>query len=217
MNADIIVAIGGDGTFHKTIHSTDAMVLPVYSGSLGFFSNTFPDEVISTLKAVLNGKYVIEERDMLQCTINDGTPINGLNETVIHTLNTMKLCDFQFSIDDEAVKFFRGDGIILSTSTGSTGYNMSAGGPIIEPTQDCRIITTISVFQPFVRPMVVSSDRTIEVKIMSQKRECICGIDGYYEKPVSSIDTIKITASKKKARIIRTKKYNYFEKVFDRF
>ncbi|MEM2891159.1 MAG: NAD(+)/NADH kinase [Thermoplasmata archaeon] len=204
MDADVIITIGGDGTILRTLQGTDAPILGVNAGVLGFLTEVQPNEIRSAIKRVLAGKYRIEERLKLK-TVMDGKRLeDATNEAVIHTAHIAKMRHFAISVDNTPATEMRADGIIVATPTGSTCYAMSVGSSIVDPRVEALVIAPIAPFRLSARPFVVPARSRISITI-KEPRECIMVIDGQCELEMTGKERLVFTASDKKARFVSFK------------
>jgi len=204
MDADVIITIGGDGTILRTLQGTDAPILGVNAGVLGFLTEVQPNEIRWAIKRLLAGKYRIEERLKLK-TVMDGKRLeDATNEAVIHTAHIAKMRHFAISVDNTPATEMRADGIIVATPTGSTCYAMSVGSSIVDPRVEALVIAPIAPFRLSARPFVVPARSRISVTI-KEPRECIMVIDGQCEFEMTGKERLVFTASDKKARFVSFK------------
>lgn len=204
MDADVIITIGGDGTILRTLQGTDAPILGINAGVLGFLTEVQPREIRSAIKKVLAGRYRIEERLKLK-TVMDGKRLeDATNEAVIHTAHIAKMRHFAISVDNTPATEMRADGLIVATPTGSTCYAMSVGSAIVDPRVEALVIAPIAPFRLSARPFVVPARSRISVTI-KDPRECIMVIDGQCEFEMSGREKLVFTASDKKARFVSFK------------
>jgi len=208
IDTDIIITVGGDGTILKTLEYLDGKVFGINEGRLGYLTEVEPEEAIEGLERVLNDDYHIEKRRKLQVSLNGERLYDALNEAVIHTSVIAKMQQFDVRVDGQVLDTFRADGMIVATPTGSTGYSMSAGGPLMDPRVNGFIIVPIAPFKLSARALVMSNECEVEVKLLEPKPSVMV-LDGQYEKPVSDGDRITFTASERVAKFIRFRPSHY--------
>lgn len=208
ISADINITVGGDGTILKTLEVLDGMIFGINAGRYGFLTEVMPEDAITGLERVLRNDYFIEERHKLGVTLNGTRLYDALNEAVIHTSVIAKMQMFDLRVDGIEVDLFRADGMIVSTPTGSTGYSMSAGGPLVDPRVHGFIIVPIAPFKLNTRALLVPNEAKIEIRLMEAKPSVMV-LDGQYEKVVTEGDMILFTASEKVAKFIRFKPSYY--------
>lgn len=173
--ADLVIVFGGDGSMlgaSRELAIANIPVLGINRGHLGFLTDLKPSDVPELLKPILKGKYFFEERFLLDTQIiENGKRTNqslALNEAVIHSVKTAHMMDFSIYVNDKFMYSQKADGLIISTPTGSTAYNLSAGGPIIEPS--LNIISLVAMFPHSMncRPLLLSADSTLKVIFKSK-------------------------------------------------
>lgn len=202
IKADIVLAIGGDGTILRALQLSDAKVLGINSGSLGFLAEVNADEVETYLDKTVRGEFTIEERMRLKVTVDGQRLFDCTNEAVVHTAQIAKIRHFEIRLDDHIVEKIRADGIIVATPTGSTSYSMSAGGPIVDPHVDAIIVTAIAPFKPASRPHVFPAPGQVHVRLVKPK-ECLLVMDGQHESSLKGTEDVILTASERRAKLIR--------------
>ncbi|HEY5606040.1 MAG TPA: NAD(+)/NADH kinase [Thermoplasmata archaeon] len=202
MKVDVVLAIGGDGTILRALQLSDAKVLGINSGSLGFLAEVYAEEVDAYLERVARGDYRVEERMRLQVTVDGRRMFDCTNEAVVHTAQIAKIRHFEIDLDETLVERVRADGIIVATPTGSTSYSMSAGGPIVDPRLDAIIVTSIAPFKPASRPHVFPATARVHVKLL-KPRECLLVMDGQHESGLKGTEEVMFTASERRAKFIR--------------
>lgn len=181
--ADMALSLGGDGTFLTTVMWVSSKGMPILGinlGHLGYLTAGRLDESDAIIDDVLTGNYRIEERTMLQVSC-DAVEIPfpwALNEVAILRHDTSSMLDMDTRLRSHQLTTYRGDGLIVSTPTGSTAYNMSVGGPILEPTTSCIVLSPISPHSLTMRPLVVRDDSEIVVRTHSRATHYEVSIDG---------------------------------------
>jgi NAD+ kinase len=173
--ADLMIALGGDGTMLRAARWVAPAGVPLVGinlGRLGFLADMSPDEMCQRIGEVLAGRYVEESRSMLEAHILDasGTRAVGaaLNDVVLQKWDTGRMLDFETSIDGQYVNTHRGDGLVVATPTGSTAYALSSGGPILHPQLEALAIVPICPHTLSDRPIVVRSSSNIEIKLIDR-------------------------------------------------
>ncbi len=203
MKVDVMIAIGGDGTVLRALQLNDAPVFSINAGSLGFLTESTPEDMIFSLERIIKGEYILEKRIKLKVELNGERLKDATNEAVIHTSQVAKIRDFQMFIDDELVESLRADGIIVATPTGSTCYAMSVGSPIIFPGLAAFVIAPIAPFKLSSRPLVISSSSKIGIKLTEPRKNCIIVIDGQENIKMTPKDRLEISLSEKEAKFVR--------------
>ncbi len=203
-HGDLIITVGGDGTFLWTSHKTAVPILPLRAEGIGFLTRGDVDEVIKDPRIVTEKRYKIRKYPRLKVF-----GVNATNEIVITRPKPSKIIKLSVTIGNETFSFM-GDGLILSTPLGSTGYNLSVGGSIIYPKLDIFSITPIAPFNSRIKPTVVpmGTDMTVEL----EKNDCYVIIDGHVEKYMNRGDEIKITRGTP-LKLAEFKEQNFFTKL----
>jgi len=170
---EMVISLGGDGTFLNTarmIGDKEIPVLGVNLGNLGFMAEVSPEEVKKFVKEILKDSYKIFDLCVLSAKTKNGKELNGMNEIVVDKCNSTKMIEIEIFYKNERVVHFVGDGIIVATPTGSTGYSMSAGGPIASPYSKVFIITPICPHTLNFRPIIVPDDGIITIKTYGKEK-----------------------------------------------
>ena len=220
---DILIVMGGDGTFLGGARMAAPLGIPVLGidfGGLGFLSEVDAKEATLYLKKIFDGHYNVEERMVLECTINRGEEMHGpflaVNDVVI-SKTSVRLLRLKVHINNEYFHEYPGDGVIVSSSTGSTAYSLSAGGPIVSPELGVMVITSICPHTLFARSIVISGDDEITVAIPPDRNDVVLTIDGQIEHPLMGGDVLYVRKSEHTAKLIRVKKPRFYETVRDKF
>ncbi|MBN1881750.1 MAG: NAD(+)/NADH kinase [Deltaproteobacteria bacterium] len=202
--SDLVIVLGGDGTLlhaARQVGDSSVPILGVNLGGLGFLTNISLPDIYDVLEKVLVGDYRIEERMTLRSELEkDATipPHVALNDVVINKGALARIITLKVNINQRYMTTYRGDGLIISTPTGSTGYNMSAGGPIIYPTLSAIIITPICPHTLTNRPIVIPGDAVIDIKLVSESSDVFVTLDGQvgFQYPMNRRLTISRGATK---------------------
>jgi len=219
---DMIVVMGGDGTLigmaGRIAHAAvDVPIVGVNFGSLGFLTEITLAELYPTLEAVLAGKARIDERMMLQAqTIRGGQVFAErlvLNDVVITRAAMSRIIELSVAVDGNHVMQVRSDGLIVATPTGSTAYNLAAGGPIAHPTVDAVLLTPIAPHMLTNRPLVIHGGSTIEVapKVDRASDEVYVTFDGQSGHPLEADDQVKVRRAARTLKLVRAAKRTYFD------
>ncbi len=183
-DAALAMSIGGDGTFLHTaqwIGAKEIPILGINTGHLGYLADASIENLESSLDDIFSGHYRIEPRSMIEVTSPDSDmshPLYALNEVAIMKNDTSSMVDMYALIDGVKVANYRADGLIISTPTGSTGYNLSVGGPIVEPHAPVWIISPIAAHSLTMRPLVVSDTGVVSVTTRSRSESYRISLDG---------------------------------------
>ncbi|MDQ7045106.1 MAG: NAD(+)/NADH kinase [Sulfurimonas sp.] len=212
---DTLVTLGGDGTLISTVRRSFDYGIPifgVYAGSLGFLADVSMDELDEFAQKLASGDYRIDERSVLEATAikNDvSMKIHAFNDIVFTRPSISNMIHVETLVDNKAFNTYYGDGVIVSTPTGSTAYNLSAGGPVLFPLTKVFTLTPICPHSLTQRPVVLPGEFSIEMKTQDAKALII--IDGQDMHEFEKGDSIHIKLSDNFARLIHRNEFNYFE------
>ena len=215
---DLVVAIGGDGTLlraGKLAFAHRVPVLGINLGRLGFLADLSPQQVTIGLDAILAGRFVAEDRFVLQCEIlRDGQPVtvqHALNDVVIQRWNTARLITLNTYVDGRFVHTQRSDGMIVSTPTGSTAYALSGGGPILDPALEAIVLVPICPHTLTNRPFVISNSARVEIDVASDNAEdARVTADGNPMPTLAVGDRIRIIRHPESVRLIHPTGHDHF-------
>ncbi|MCI1943758.1 NAD(+)/NADH kinase [Clostridium luticellarii] len=213
---DIIIVLGGDGTIlntSKNVLSSKTPILGINIGHLGFLAQVEISNVKRALNRLFRGEYAIEERDMLQCSYDDGNEIkryDGLNDVVLCRKINSRIQKYDVYINDIFYNEFNGDGIIVCTSTGSTGYNLSAGGPIIHPSLNALCLTPMYSQSLTARTIILDSKSCINIASEKKFENVYLSIDGQRCIEIDGLKSVKISMSENKRKLIKFDNNDYF-------
>lgn len=213
--SDIIISLGGDGTLLNTASMTLESGKPIAGvnfGKLGFLTEINKNTLNETFREIRNGEYFLEERIVLKGVSDDlnHCSVLGINDIVIEKGGWPKMMAINLFANGEIVSEFSADGLIIATPTGSTGYSLSAGGPIVNPRADVIVISPICPHSLTMRPLVLPADMVIKVQINSHPVKFSINCDGQRVNELSSPFSIDISKGEKPLRLIRNKKSSYF-------
>jgi NAD+ kinase len=213
--SDIIISLGGDGTLLNTASMTLESGKPIAGvnfGKLGFLTEINKNTLNETFREIRNGEYFLEERIVLKGVSDDlnHCSVLGINDIVIEKGGWPKMMAINLFANGELVSEFSADGLIIATPTGSTGYSLSAGGPIVNPRADVIVISPICPHSLTMRPLVLPADMVIKVQINSHPVKFSINCDGQRVNELSSPFSIDISKGEKPLRLIRNKKSSYF-------
>jgi NAD+ kinase len=206
MRADALVAFGGDGTFLLTVGRTSIPLLPINTGTVGFLAEVEGDRpgvLEESLDRLLKGRYHLEERMKVACQVEGRSLPDAINEVVVHTSQVAKMRLFEVAIDGTPVGRVRADGMIVATPTGSTSYSLSASGPIVDPTLEALIVTSLAPFQASPRAVVVDPLRTVSIRLTLPGKDGVVVVDGQTEEPVRAGGEVLCYRSARRAMFIR--------------
>lgn len=208
-SVDFIVALGGDGTLisvSRRAYKYDKPVLGINAGNLGFLTDINPDNIEEFLNQFLEGKYRIDKRMVIEITYQD-KKLYAFNDVVISKDVISSMINIQVDTNESFLNTYRGDGLIFSTPTGSTAYNLSAGGPVVYPLTESFILTPICPHSLTQRPLVLPSNFILEAKVKEEVAKLI--IDG--QEIYTIEDKIVLKKAQKPTRLIHRLKRNYFD------
>ena len=219
---DVVIVLGGDGTLlamAKAIAESghDIPILAVNFGSLGFLTEITRPEIFQSLDTVINGKATHDLRMMLRASATRaGQPLLthlALNDVVFSRTALSRMIELDVSVGDQFVASVKADGLIVATPTGSTAYNLAAGGPIVHPSMDALVLTPIAPHTLTNRPIVISAEREVRVKSAGTNAgdEVYVTVDGQTGFALSEGDEIAITKAERPIRLIRATTRSYFE------
>lgn len=184
-SADIAISLGGDGTFLRTakrVSSKNIPILGINTGNLGYLTDAKMDEVETVVEDVMNNRYKIECRTVIEVvSLDENHPISepfALNEVAILRQDTSSIISIETSVNDSYLTTYKGDGLIISTPTGSTAYNLSVGGPILDPNSQNIVLSPISPHSLTMRPLVLRDDAELAIKVHSRAEMYNVSIDG---------------------------------------
>ena len=220
---DLILVLGGDGTMIATariVGDQEVPVLGVNYGGLGYLAEFRIEELYSALESILAENYRLDRRVMLAVELQrgDNPPQTSrvLNDVVINKSALARIIEIETYLNSQFVNSFRADGLIVSTPTGSTAYNLSAGGPVIFPSMNAVVITPICPFTLSNRPIVVPDDAEIELLLKTDKEEVALTLDGQVGFPLEVEDRVKIRKSRTTFNLIQPSNRNYFDVLRDK-
>ena len=216
-NCDAMIAVGGDGTIiHCARHAAAAEkpILGINVGRLGFVAGLETDE-LDTLKKLVDGNYTVESRMMLEVKLqSEGKTViyRALIDAVLARGALSRILDLKVNFNDTNVGNYRADGLIVSTPTGSTAYSLSAGGPVIDPSMACILLSPICPHSLLTRPVVFGPDATLSVQASSNyDSDIFLTIDGETSVKITDHQKIEFYRSNQTARIIKLKPDNFYE------
>jgi len=216
--ADMVVALGGDGTLisvARKVGDREVPIMGVNLGSLGFLTEITLDGLFPALESYLRGDSMFSERMMLKVTLTrEGEEIcshEALNDVVINKGAPAKIISLDAFVNGSFLAIFKADGLIVASPTGSTGYSLSATGPIIDPSIDCMLITPICPHTLTNRPLVVAAERVITVTLDSMMENVMLTIDGQVGVNLMYRDVITVRRAEHRTRLVMSSDTDYFE------
>src|SRR6476661_4618899 len=218
VDADLIVVLGGDGTMLSTsrlIGERETLVLGINYGSLGYLTEFRIEELFPALEEIISGNFDVDSRVMLDVEhVTGGTSYNVgrvLNDVVVNKAALARIIRIEVKLNGLFVNSFRADGLIVSTPTGSTAYNLSAGGPIIYPSMNAVVMTPICPFTLTNRPIVIPDDAMIELKLLNENEGVVLTLDGQIGHTLQSADCVRIRKSRTTFNLVQPPNRNYFD------
>ena len=218
--SDFLVSLGGDGTLLSLVRRSykwHKPVLGINAGNLGFLADIVIAEIDNFLDKLLEGEYRVDERMMMEGYIQRGdTEVSfcAFNDVVITRPTISKMVNIEAYIDNDLFNIYRGDGLILSTPTGSTAYNLAAGGPVVYPLTDAFIMTPICAHSLTQRPLLMPAD--FEIGISSPNDKVVAMIDGQDAYEMQPGDILRVRGAQIGAKLLHRVERNYFEVLRDK-
>jgi NAD+ kinase len=214
--ADILVALGGDGTILATAREAGDRATPILGvnlGKLGFLAEVVPDEMREAIADILADKFLVDERQVLEATSpnSPGRVFHAVNDIVVDKSRSSRVIDVEAHIDGHYAVTFRGDGLIISTPTGSTAYALSNGGPIVTPGSRVLGITPISPHTLSGRPLVVPDTSIIRVIVHADSNEILVSADGQIEALLKPPVEVNIRKADYHIRLVKRAGRTYFD------
>jgi NAD+ kinase len=213
---DLLIVLGGDGTLLSMARAVGDLGVPILGvnlGGLGFLTATTLDEMLPALERLLAGGMEIEERMMLSAALRRGGQVLGeyiaLNDVVITKSAMSRIIDLSVSVGGRHAISYRADGLIISTPTGSTAYNLSAGGPILFPTMDAVVLTPIAPHTLSNRPIAVPGAQRIEVALLVEQ-DVMLTMDGQVGVPLRERDVVEVQKASAPIRLVRFPQKDFF-------
>ena len=212
----VIVAVGGDGNFIRTAHKACERNLPLFGvdcGHIGFLTEWTEDAFPEALNALESGSYIIRNVPMLSVYVNDTIQRDCFNDLLVYKQSFSGVARISLEIDGESVGALNGDGVIVATAIGSTGYSLSAGGPIVADGLDAMMITPICAHTLHFRPVVASADSVLTMKMEDGG---VLASDGDRFCTVQSGDRITVTRSAQTVQLLTFRKRNLFRLISEK-
>lgn len=210
---DCLISLGGDGTILRLVHHfphLSAPILGINLGHLGFMADVPVSELYPSLQQLLEGKYKVEERIIMEGSTPRLERCFAVNEMVVHRAHNPSLIDLSIHVDGVYLNTFSADGIIISTPNGSTAYSLAAGGPILSPDLNALVITPISPHTISNRPIVLMPKEQIEIQYLSGYGPVEITYDGFSRYELDTNEVFRITKSSKAFRMISLESSDYY-------
>jgi NAD+ kinase len=222
LDADLIVVLGGDGTMLSTarlIGNRNVLVLGINYGSLGYLTEFRIEEMFPALESIIAGEYEVDSRVMLDAEHLSSSPTHKgrvLNDVVINKSAVARIIRMEVKLNGLFVNSFRADGLIVATPTGSTAYNLSAGGPIIYPSMNAVVMTPICPFTLTNRPIVIPDTAEIEITLDNDNEGVVLSLDGQTGFSMQAGDRVIIRKSATTFNLVQPANRNYFDVLRDK-
>jgi NAD+ kinase len=220
---DLIIVLGGDGTLLSAARAVGGRDVPLFAvnlGGLGFLTTIAVGEIYPDLERALGGELRAAKRRMLRCDlVRSGQTVSAyeaLNDVVLHKASIARMIDLETHVDAHFVCSYKGDGLVVSTPTGSTAYSLSAGGPIVFPSVACLCLTPICPHMLTNRPVIVPDSSVIRVRNLGEDGETYLTIDGQVGQPLHRDDLVICQSSSHSIRLIRPPKLMFFDVLRDK-
>jgi NAD+ kinase len=208
---DLVVVLGGDGTLLSAVRATattDAPLLGVNLGSLGFLTDVPLAALFTMLDAITHGRAPVEQRSLIHCDLLRGETTLGsylaFNDVVVNKTVLARLNTYDLFVDKAFVSSFRADGMIVATPTGSTAYSLSAGGPVVMPTVKAFVVTPVAPHSLTHRPLVVPESAVVEILLRSDEEVAYLSLDGQPGLDLRDGDRVRCRRSEHKVSLFRT-------------
>ena len=206
LDVDVLMAIGGDGTFLYALRRSEAPLLPINAGTVGVLAEveaSRPNEFEGAIERLLKGFYFVEERMKLAALVGNTPLPDATNDFVLHTAQVGKMGLFEIAFDGHVAGQLRADGLIVASPTGSTAYSLSSLGPIVDPGLDAIVLTSIAPFRIEARAIVVEPLRTVRLRPLESVRGAVVIGDGQDEYPVPPESALTVYRSPRRATLVR--------------
>lgn len=218
--SEILLVFGGDGTILRIAKECAVAKTPVFAvniGNKGFLTELDRDEVDQIITEILNGQYKLDNRQLLQVSVEGKEEVYyALNEVVIARESCTKVVRTEISVNNARVDNYTSDGVIVCTPTGSTAYSLSAGGPIVSPDVEALVITPICAHSLHSRPLVVNNHNIVTIKINHAEPNAYLNVDGTLLTSLKNNEVVKVTKSDVYLTFIRRNYYNFHKKLLSK-
>ena len=220
--SSLVIAFGGDGTIIRAAHICSEVgtpILGVHFGRFGFVTQCSPEEIGSALSAFMDGEHAVEKRMMLQTELIRGSKtvatIHTLNESVLQRIVTDRMLTFEVTVNGHHLTSYPADGVMVSTPTGSTGYSLSVGGPVVDPTVEALILVALAPHTLSARPLVLAADSVIRLTLETGGDAVLSG-DGQTRLHLLPKDFVEIRRSERTTNLVTIQNEDFLHKLRDR-
>ncbi len=220
-DVDFVISLGGDGTFLKAAGRVGAKgtpILGVNMGRLGFLADVLPSEITGVLDEIYGGKYKVEEHSVIRME-TDGEPLIcspfALNDIALLKRDNASMISIRCSVNGDFLVTYQADGLVISTPTGSTAYNLSNGGPVIVPSAHILCLTPVAPHSLNIRPIAINDDSVIELEVESRSHHFLAAIDGRSQK-LREGTKVTIRKAPYTVRIVKQQSAHYFSTLRDK-
>jgi NAD+ kinase len=211
--SSLIISVGGDGTILRTARTTSRCQIPILGinlGKVGFLTELSAQEALACVPALINGEGWIEERAMLEVELpREAQPLHALNDLVVARGSSARLIQVEVAVDGHALSSYRADGVIVATATGSTGYCLAAGGPVLHPESRDIALQPVSPHFSLDQALVLPAGVTVTLAVTTN-HEAMASVDGQVETRLSSGDVVKTRVSERHTLLRRLRPRGYF-------
>lgn len=220
---DLVISLGGDGAMLRAAswaYRADAPVVGVNLGKKGFLTAMDLNGMYEGLEEVLAGRFQLQERMVLECWLPEGCggePHYAVNEVAVGKRELQRMIRLEVDINGRYFHYYAGDGVIFSTPTGSTAYSLSAGGPIVDPTLDCIILTPICSHSLLDRSVIISPESEIEVMVQRERVMPSLSIDGREEINLTHGGKVMVRRAARRLRMIKSAGYSFYNLLREKF
>lgn len=194
-DTDFMLVIGGDGSLIRAAHIASRYGVPVigvHCGRVGFLTELTESDIPEALDKLYSGAYKVTDRTMIDVTVNGGKAVSCLNDVLVYKHSFSGVTQLDYSIDNNPVGTLFGDGVVIATATGATGYSLSAGGPIVADGLDAMLVTPICPHTLHIRPIVASMDSVVKIRVSDN---CFVAADGDHIAELQKDDIVSVTRS----------------------
>jgi len=218
----LVISLGGDGTMLRAAslaYQADAPVVGINLGKKGFLTAMETEDMFQGLERVLSGRFLLQKRMVLECRIEgeEGPPHYAVNEVVVGKRELQRMIRLEVDINGKYFHYYAGDGVIFATPTGSTAYSLSAGGPIVDPTLDCIILTPVCSHSLLDRSIILSPQSEIMVKLQGGKVIPSISVDGREEVEMERGGTVLVRRAERRLKMLKMEDYSFYNLLRDKF